>query len=154
MSKREFLEQMQDSRSQLNAVISGLTEDQMSQDIVAGEWTIKDILAHIAAWQSEMLIEIRRAAEGEDIGPTIEESADEWNRRRVEERRRLPLVDVMQEFGTGYDELVAALESAPEDHIPLGPGPWDATARLWWLTDHDLDHVAAIRSYRSRIADA
>ena len=102
--------------------------------------------------QIEALRSIERAAQGEDIGPLINESVDEWNHRRVEERRRLPLVDVMQEFNEAHDQLLAALEQWPEDRVPLGPEGWDEDCQLWWLTDHDREHLDVIQAYRQRMA--
>ncbi len=154
VSKREFLERMQAARAELNEALSGLTEEQITQDIVAGEWSVKDILAHLAAWQNESVLLVERAARGEAVGPMINESVDDWNLRRVVERRRLPLVDVMQEFNDAHDRLIAALERWPEDHVPLGPGGWDQTSELWWLTEHDREHLGAIQAYRQRLAQA
>ncbi len=151
MSKQDFLERVRAGRAELNAAISDLSEDQMSQDLVTSEWTVKDILAHLAAWQSETRLVLLRTAAGEDVGPIINESVEEWNAARVNERRRLPLVDVMQEFNAVYDELMATLSSFPDEKVPLGPAGWDETAQLWWLTDHDREHVEAIEAYRRRV---
>lgn len=150
MSKRDFLDGVRSGRAALNIAISGLTEEQLTQEIVAGDWTVKDILAHVAAWQGEALRSAKRAERGEPGGPEVEESIDEWNRRRVEERRRLPLVDVIQEFNDTYDELVRCLEGFPEDGGPVGPQSWDPTGSLWWLTEHDGEHATIITAYRQR----
>jgi hypothetical protein len=152
VSKQEFLERVRAGRRDLNEAISNLTEEQMGQDLVAGEWTVKDILAHLAAWQAETRLVVLRAEAGQDVGPIINESVDEWNAARINERRRLPLVDVMQEYHSVYDELLAALDRWPADSAPLGPGGWDETARLWWLTDHDREHLEVIQAYRRRVA--
>ncbi len=45
---------------------------------------------------------------------------DDWNRRRVAERRRLPLVDLSQEFNDNRDALLAAPEHCPEDGAARG----------------------------------
>jgi hypothetical protein len=37
--------------------------------------------------------------------------------------------------------------------IPFGPGGWDASSKLWWLTEHDGEHVDVIRAYRKRLAE-
>lgn len=150
MSKQDFLARIRASRALLNEAISGLTEDQMTHDLVTPDWTVKDILAHIAAWQNEAALGMERAARGEPVGPLINESVDEWNAARVNERRRLPLVDVMEEFTSGHDRLLADLEAWPADTAPMGSGGWDETSALWWLTDHDLEHVEMIRAYRRR----
>jgi hypothetical protein len=152
MSKRDFLERMRAGRAALNIAISGLNEEQLTQEIVTGDWTVKDTLAHVAAWQGEALRSAKRAELGEPGGPEVAESIDEWNRRRVEERRRLPLVDVIQEFNDTYDELVRCLEGFPEDGGPAGPRSWDQTGPLWWLTEHDDEHAAVIAVYRQRTA--
>ncbi len=152
MSKGEFLGRMRSARAEMNEALSGLTEDQITHDVVLGEWSIKDILAHLGAWENEAALSVERAARGEAVGPLINESVDEWNERRVAERRRLPLVDVMQEFNDARDRLMAALEAWPSGAAPLGPGDWVATAELWWLTEHDAEHLDVIQGYRKRIA--
>jgi uncharacterized protein (TIGR03083 family) len=152
VSKAEFLERMRSARLALDEAISGLTEEQITQDIVAGEWTVKDILGHLGAWENEAALMVERVASGQDDGPGIAESVDEWNAQRVTERRRLPLVDVMQEFNEARDRLVKALEAWPEESVPLGPDGWDESAELWWLTEHDAEHLGAIQVYRERLA--
>jgi hypothetical protein len=150
MGKRDFLEQMRAGRATLNAAIGKLSEEQLTQEIIAGEWTVKDILAHLAAWEGEALLAAERVARGEPDGYLVEESVDDWNRRRVEERRRLPLVDVIQEFNDNRDALLAALERCPEDGGAGGRDWWEPTGRLWWLTEHDSEHVAAIQAFHAR----
>ena len=152
MSKVEFLERMRAARHALNESISGMNDDQMTHGLVTDDWSVKDILAFQAAWQGEALIWIERADRGEALGPSINESTEEWERQRVIERRRLPLVDVMQEFNDQFDQLSEILERAPEDRIPLGPAGWDETARLWWLTDRDARYITAIQTYRASLA--
>jgi hypothetical protein len=152
MSKQEFLERVRAGRAELNAAIGGLTEEQMTQEVAAGEWTIKDILAHLAAWEGEAQRAAERVAQGAPAGYLVEGSIDEWNRRRVEERRRLPLVDVMQEFNEARDALLASLARCPEDGGVAGPEWWGTTGPLWWLTEHDGEHAAAIQAFRQRVA--
>lgn len=153
MGKAAFLGRVRAARAELNEAISGLSEEQMSQDIVAGEWSVKDILAHLASWQNEALLAVKRAERGETPGPMINESVDEWNGRRVAEWRRVPLVDVMQEFNATYDQLMESLDRWPEDTAPLGPADWDETCEIWWLTDHDTEHLGAIYAYRQRLLE-
>lgn len=153
MSKAEFLGRVRAARQELNEAISGLSEDELTIEGAVGDWSVKDVLAHITAWQGEAALAVERAARGEVVGPLIDLEVDEWNRRRVEERRRLPLVDVVQEFNETYDRLLDALDRWPEDRAPLGPAGWDQSARLWWLTEHDREHLEAMRAYRIRLAD-
>ena len=151
MSKQDFLARVRAGRAELAAAISGLTEEQLTQEIVTDKWTAKDILAHLGAWESEAVRVAEHIARGEPDNFQIDESVDEWNRRRVEERRRLPLVDVMQEFNDAHDSLLVALERCPEDGGVGGPDWWEPAGPMWWLTEHDLEHVAAIKAFQARI---
>lgn len=152
MDKAEFLERIRTGRQKLNEAMSGLTEDQIANDLVTPQWALRDMLAHLAAWQGEALRWVEQTAHGEEVGPLVNESVDVWNARRVEERRRLPVVEVMQEFNENHDHLLAALGQWPSETIPLGPGGWDETANLWWLTEHDEEHLPMIADYRRRLA--
>lgn len=154
MSKQDFLARVRAGRADLNQAISGLTEEQLTHEIVTGEWTVKDMLAHLAAWQGEARRAAERLAGGEAHPYLVEEDIDEWNARRVAERRRLPLVDVMQEFNDAHDALLASLERCPEDGGAAGPDWWEPTGPLWWLTEHDGEHLAAIQAFRQRIGVA
>jgi uncharacterized protein (TIGR03083 family) len=149
--KAAFVERVHSARAELNQVLSGMTEEQLTRGATVGDWSIKDVIAHLAAWTGTAAMAVERALRGERVGPLITGSVDEWNARRVDERRRLPLVDVVQEFNETYDRLLAALESAPDDAIPLGPSGWDQSARLWWVTEHDREHLDALRAYRDQL---
>ncbi|HEY7835199.1 MAG TPA: DinB family protein [Ktedonobacterales bacterium] len=151
MSKQEFLDQMRAGRAELDTATNGMSEEQITQEIVAGEWTVKDILAHLAAWQGEAQLAAERVAAGQPDGYLIEESIDDWNAHRVAERRRLPLVDVMQELNETYEAVLAALERCPEGAPPNCPDLWESVGNLWWLTWHASEHAGIIRAYRERI---
>jgi uncharacterized protein (TIGR03083 family) len=152
MSKAEFLDRIRTARAELNEALNGMSADELAHEATMGDWSVKDMLAHLAAWTGETAMAVERAARGEEVGALITGSVDEWNARRVEERRRLPLVDVVQEFTETHDRLLAALEAAPADRVPLGPDGWDESARLWWLTEHDREHLDALKEYRGRLA--
>jgi uncharacterized protein (TIGR03083 family) len=151
MGKAAFLDRIRSARQALNEAISGLSEEELTAERAVGDWSVKDVLAHLASWQGEATLAVERAACGEEVGPLISGDGDEWNQRRVEERRRLPLVDVVQEFNETHDRLLAALERWPEDMAPLGPAGWDESARLWWLTEHDDEHRDGLLAYRDRV---
>ncbi len=52
MTKDELIKKIETEWDNLQAALDGLTEEQMHQPGVVGEWSIKDILAHITAWQT------------------------------------------------------------------------------------------------------
>src|SRR5918995_1413106 len=55
-SRREkLLETIDGAWSELLASIDGLTDEEMHRSGVVGDWSVKDILAHVTTWESEAL---------------------------------------------------------------------------------------------------
>jgi len=50
MGKRELLSALTDERAHLSAMLARLDDSQMVTPGVQGNWSVKDILAHMSAW--------------------------------------------------------------------------------------------------------
>ena len=50
-SKAEFLNDIQVERKRLERNLNNLTAIDMTQQGVVGEWSVKDVLAHLVAWE-------------------------------------------------------------------------------------------------------
>jgi uncharacterized damage-inducible protein DinB len=48
--KQELLDDLEAARAELLLAIKGLSEEQMLHPGVVGEWSVKDTLSHIVAW--------------------------------------------------------------------------------------------------------
>jgi hypothetical protein len=51
MNKQELLTTIQAERDRLDELLTGLSEEELCQPALAGGWSIKDVIAHIAAWE-------------------------------------------------------------------------------------------------------
>ena len=116
-----------------------------------GNWTRKDVLAHLAGGNDQLSQTIFSAAiEGRALSPSdLEPDTDAENARGVEERRGWSierLIDELERDGADYLDLLARLT---EEHAAIRPA--NAT---WTLRDmaravirerHDLEHLAQIR---------
>ncbi|MDH7484968.1 MAG: DinB family protein [Anaerolineae bacterium] len=54
MSKADFLAQLDADRQRLLQAIEGLSDEEMTAASAVGEWSVQDILGHIAAWEWEV----------------------------------------------------------------------------------------------------
>jgi hypothetical protein len=82
MTKDELIQKIESEWNNLQAALDGLTEEQMHRPGVVGEWSIKDLLAHITAWQTRLITAIFKAEKG--LTPdTIEggKTVDQMNER-------------------------------------------------------------------------
>ncbi len=120
-----------------------------------GEWTFKDLAAHLAAWRNTRIPMIEAVARSEPIPappwPPAMDDFDEinaWFHARDADR---PLEDVLDDYDSSFDRLAAALESL-SDEAALNPNalPWtEGTAAVDVdFTEHlHEEHLPTIRAW-------
>jgi len=59
MTKQQLLDRLENAWADLQASFAGLSEAQMTQPGVTGDWSVKDILAHVTTWEEEALRMLR-----------------------------------------------------------------------------------------------
>ncbi|MBN2386158.1 MAG: ClbS/DfsB family four-helix bundle protein [Anaerolineales bacterium] len=55
MNKSEFVDMIRTTRQELDAVLSQLDKQQMLRPRTCGDWSVKDVIAHIAWYEREMV---------------------------------------------------------------------------------------------------
>lgn len=55
MNKQELIDSLRKARATFLASIDGLTDEQQRMPGAAGIWSIKDIMGHLTAWESEVV---------------------------------------------------------------------------------------------------
>jgi len=86
-AKQDIIQATEQDYVKLRAAIDGLDEAQMSE-VWLGTWGVREILAHVAGWQVEMLPALERLALGEE--PYVKgtyDDFDRWNARFVDARK-------------------------------------------------------------------
>lgn len=85
---------------------------------MAGEWSVRDILAHVATWEEEalkylpLIIEGGRPPRYASYG-----GLDTFNAQMTEAKRDLALADVLQHFAETHRQLLAYLQTVSEEHF-------------------------------------
>ena len=64
MNKQQLLTALNEERAKFLKSIEGLSNEQMTEKGVIDDWSIKDMLAHIATWESEMVTFIAQLQQG------------------------------------------------------------------------------------------
>jgi hypothetical protein len=112
--KGEILERVRSTHGEFALSLAQIAPDRMTQPGVNGEWTVKDVLAHITWWEQHLL---RRLRTGQDdlYTPDVDprETTREANAATFAASRERPLDDVRAEFDASYRELLAVLEALP-----------------------------------------
>ena len=95
MGRREDLIRAEHARwEELNGLVRRLASEQLLlPGTVAGGWSVKDLMWHIAAWSADAARQLERMRAG-TFEPDREEDTDTINARWLEESRRLDLETV------------------------------------------------------------
>ena len=159
-TKAELMAAVQKEWDNLQASLDGLTEEQMHLPGVVGDWSIKDVLAHITAWQARLITSMFRAEKG--LTPDTTESGpavDRFNQQWYIEMKDRPFEQVWDDLDASYHQILKRLEVSHAEAL------FDPRHYKWMkgqpfvqyiegdTSEHYAEHAAQIREWRKRLAD-
>ncbi len=151
MGNQDLLDKIESTWDVLMTAYAGLTPEQMEQPGVTGDWSVKDILAHVTTWEEESLKQLPLMA-AKVRAPSYEKvygGTDAFNALMAAEKRDLPLDTVLQRLSETHRRLVEYVAAAPAEQFSSRAR---GRARLGWDSfKHYPDHAQAIRDWRSRM---
>ena len=154
MDKARILDEMRTNYAALEGILVQLDETQMTTEGVIANWSIKDILAHIASWHHRLLVCLNAAIRHEQpaiSGPDSVEEMDRFNAQFYQENKSRPLGEVLTDFRTTYLQIMDKVQAMPEDDL-TNPHrfPWAQGRPLWHLIagdtyEHYQEHMGQIQ---------
>lgn len=157
MDKVTFLSAVRSSRAELDSAITSLSEQQILQSGASGVMSVKDVLAHIAWFEGEMigLLE-KRALAGSDLWNL---PSDERNAAIYQLNLQRSLPDIRQEAKGIFQQLLKELEKLDEAALddPAWfrdmPSDWSPRQLLAENTyEHYQHHLADILAWLRSIS--
>lgn len=155
--KQELIDKLREVRSTLLSTTLGLTEEQLTGELVTEKWAIKDILGHITSWEEEFSSVVNRflAEEKPEYGYLIREDNNwsEWNLAQWEKKRGLSYKRTLVDFLEVHERLVRLIESLEEKDLQLKKmGSWGSESSIEQIIlaqiDHELEHANQILEWR------
>src|SRR5262245_35387217 len=146
MEKAAFLADLDAERARWDAALAQVDEARLRQMSTAGEWSIKDLVAHVTWFEREMVNMLRkRALAGSDLWNLPQ---DERNAAIYAENRDRTPGEVLDEARRVYAELRELLTSVTSEDL-ADPGrfrdmpptwiPWRVLAENTY--EHYRDHL-------------
>jgi hypothetical protein len=128
--------------------IRGIPEDKLTVTML-GEWSAKDVIAHISSWDEMATLDVRRIGRGHVpfLAAFREADVDQWNAFLMRGRKLFPPAQVFHELEERHDTLVEALEAIPEAMFQQGSMVANFLAVAVY---HYRDHAGHIREWRER----
>lgn len=140
--REDLAQRGREAHQQLEALLASLTEQQMTQPGVAGDWSVKDHLAHLTWWGRRVITVLNGGADPLDAMPGGEKSEDEINANVYAANRDRPLADVRADFETTHRDMQQLIASVPDETLAKREG---------WISGnsdyHYNEHMAMFRAW-------
>lgn len=119
MKKAQLLQRLEQAWNDFHDSYAGLSEAQMLQPGVMGEWSVKDLLAHISWWEGEALKHLPGILEGKRPPrySVTYGGIDAFNALMSEKTRGLTLEQALAQSQESHRQLLEYLQSVPEEQF-------------------------------------
>jgi hypothetical protein len=135
MTRAALLDRIGGERRRLESTLAGLSPEQMELPGVIGRWSVKDILAHLAAWEALFCGWYQAGLRGET--PELPAPGFTWremdalNEQIYQQHCAQPLAEVQAWFSVSHQRLLEEVAEIPEEVLFSKPlYAWQGKYRL------------------------
>lgn len=161
-TKTALIAEIETAHAEFEAALAKISSDQMTAPGAMGEWSVKDILAHIAMWRSRAITRLFKAEMGQpptiDTPPALAKAADwvdQLNALDYASQKDRPLDRVMADFEGSHRQLVKRVQNWRDEAALFDPRRYPALkgrslAEVVWAdsAEHETEHCAALAQAR------
>jgi len=154
MKKQQLLDRLDQAWTAFRESYAGLSENQLTEPGTLGDWSVKDIIAHVSTWEEEalkaaplILKESRLPRYSVTYG-----GINAFNARRAEEKRALSIAEALKQQHETHQRLIEMINSAPDEQFTRETR-FRRRLRLDTYS-HYAEHEKAIRAWRERSGHA
>ena len=157
--KSEAIGQVRGTFKELLLVVRDIPDERFSE-IWFGEWSTKDILAHLASYE-EVLVDILSTFVGRHSTPYLDKFTGlggQFNDTEVERRRGRTVKEILDEFNDAHAQAMSlTAQIRPEQFRQVGTLPWygmdyaldDVIVYMYY--GHKREHSAQIAAFRDHL---
>ncbi len=160
LTSAQLLEAMRTARANWEALLAEAGEARLTEPGVEGDWSLKDIIAHITyfeTWAADNVMAFRRREprpQSEYKGLDV----DEENARIYERMRAKSLPQVLQESQISFQRSIEAVQGLRDEDLydPAFTRVPDADWTVFDLVEGDTfehynDHIKSVRAWLDRV---
>lgn len=128
-TKEQVSESMIAEYERLKAHVAGISPQEMARPGVVGEWAVKDILAHLTAWEQIFIGWYQAGLRGEKVELPVPgmtwAQMDELNREIFEEHCDDGFEKILADFDASHQQILEITKTMQEQGM-FAPGhfPW------------------------------
>lgn len=132
-TKDQLLKDILTQHRRLEKTFSSLSADAMLQPGAVGTWSVKDLLAHLTAWEGLFLDWYACGVKG--TSPSVSPvgmsriAMHALNQHIYAQNQPRPLEDILADFHASYRQILSVIEAIPEADM-FTPGRFSWTGKL------------------------
>ena len=147
MTRDQLLQRLERGWTALTDAYAGLSDAQLTAPGVVGDWSVKDILAHVTTWEEEALTHLPTISAGGRPPKYVSYGGlDAFNAQTSECKRTLALADVLQQLHATHQQLLDYVANVP-DELFVTDTRFRHRLRLDTYSHYPL-HAEMIRAWR------
>ena len=140
-------------------VLDGLPEKEWDIPGACGDWSVKDIVAHLASYE-HLIVDVLNTFLGGELTPTVPRwarSRAAFNVEEVEARKYATAQQVMDEYqGTQVEATSLIMQIPPQKVQQPGTMPWYGQQHsladfIQHMIEHIREHVAQISAFHTQV---
>lgn len=139
----------------IQALVGMAPEDKMEEPGVVEEWSVKDLLGHMAFWADKAAEDLEDLASGrqdEIETPGGDAGVNEWNAREAAARKAKSLGELRDEWEASFAAARSAFEQCPAEKLEAEVKGWPQLRRfLGDTTIHYREHEDHIRTWLKQL---
>src|SRR5262245_34965945 len=121
LTREEALARFDAARRDHQAFLATIPKDRMTEPGATGPWSVKDVIAHVAAWRDRTIARLEASLAGQPEPPPLWppelDEDDPINNWFYERDRDLPLDDVLKKWDTSFDRVRKVLVALPDEAL-------------------------------------
>lgn len=132
--KAQFITVLREEFQRWEELLSSVNEAQMTTPLTPSTWSVKDLIAHLRAWQQVSIARMEAALLNREpempgwlagLDPDSESNLDSYNDRIYQANRNQPWSEVYRAWRDGFLLFLELAEAIPEENLmEAGKYPW------------------------------
>lgn len=147
--------ELREAWDSIRSLVDSLPEGELIQAGVVEDWSVKDLLGHMAFWAEKAAADLRSLARGrpDDIqAPSSTEELNEWNAREAAARAGKSPAELRAELEKSYQDAAQMLRETDPDLLGTEVKGWSQLNRfLGDTTLHYNEHAEQIRAWQRQL---
>jgi len=152
VDQRQLLRRLDAAWTAFQVSYAGVSDAELMEPGVTGDWSVRDILAHVTTWESEALTHVPLILAG-GTPPRYSVTyggIDAFNARMTREKAHLSLAAVRRQLDETHGRLIDLVRTLPDEQVRR-----ETRVRRRLRLDtygHYPLHAEAIRQWRRKVA--